>query len=83
MKRNWIMVSTRTTSGAATPTKLRKSGLPRFGRLGMKIPRQFNEHTALRAFTSANIKDAGNPPKLSTGYGNAYEKGYKKLWGIK
>jgi ribose transport system substrate-binding protein len=50
---------------------------------GMKIPRQFNEHTALRAFTAANIKDAGNPPKLSTGYGNAYEEGYKKLWGIK
>jgi len=50
---------------------------------GMKIPRQFNEHTALRAFTSANIKEAGDPPKLSTGYGNAYEEGYKKLWGIK
>jgi ribose transport system substrate-binding protein len=50
---------------------------------GVKIPRQFNEHTALRAFTSANIKQAGNPPKLSTGYGNAYLVGYKKLWGIK
>ncbi len=50
---------------------------------GQKIPRQFNEHTALRAFTSANIKQAGNPPKLSTGYGNAYIVGYKKLWGLK
>jgi len=50
---------------------------------GVKIPRQFNEHTALRAFTSANIKQAGNPPTLSTGYGNAYIVGYKKLWGIK
>ncbi len=50
---------------------------------GQKIPRQFNEHTALRAFTSANIKQAGNPPKLSTGYGNAYIVGYKKLGGLK
>ena len=50
---------------------------------GEKIPRQFNEHTALRAFTSENIGEAGNPPKLSTGYGNAYIVGYKKLWGIK
>ena len=50
---------------------------------GEKIPRQFNEHTALRAFTSENIDEAGRPPKLSTGYGNAYEIGYKKLWGIK
>jgi ribose transport system substrate-binding protein len=50
---------------------------------GVKIPRQFNEHTALRAFTPANIKEAGNPPKLSTGYGNAYVVGYRKLWGIK
>ncbi len=48
---------------------------------GEKIPRQYNEHTALRAFTPANIKEAGNPPKLSTGYGNAYLVGYKKLWG--
>lgn len=50
---------------------------------GVKLPHQFNEHTALRAFTPANIREAGNPPKLSTGYGNAYIAGYKKLWGIK
>jgi len=50
---------------------------------GVKVPRQFDEHTALRAFTADNIKEAGSPPKLSTGYGNAYIVGYKKLWGIK
>jgi ribose transport system substrate-binding protein len=50
---------------------------------GLKIPRQFDEHTALRAFTPENIDEAGNPPKLSTGYGDAYLVGYKKLWGIK
>lgn len=50
---------------------------------GLKLPKTFNEHTAERAFTAANIKDAGNPPQLSTGYGNAYVQGYKKLWGVK
>jgi ribose transport system substrate-binding protein len=53
---------------------------------GLKLPKppsHFNEHTALRVFTAANIKDAGNPPALSTGYGNAYVVGYKKLWGVK
>ena len=50
---------------------------------GVKIPRQLDEHTALRAFTAQNINEAGHPPKLSTGYGNAYIVGYKKLWGIK
>ena len=51
-----------------------------------KPPAHFNEHTALRVFTSANIKDAiGKDGKaaLSTGYGDAYVAGYKKLWGIK
>jgi len=53
---------------------------------GLKLPKppaHFNEHTALRVFTAKNIKEAGNPPALSTGYGNAYVIGYKKLWGVK
>jgi ribose transport system substrate-binding protein len=33
-------------------------------------------------FTSANAKDAGVPPRLSQGYGNAYEQGYKDLWRL-
>lgn len=51
-----------------------------------KPPKHFNEHTALRVFTSKNIKDAigaDGKAALSTGYGTAYETGYKKLWGVK
>jgi len=33
-------------------------------------------------FTAANAKDAGTPPQLSQGYGNAYEAGFDKLWGV-
>jgi ribose transport system substrate-binding protein len=40
------------------------------------------EHLALRAFTKDNIKQAGSPPAVNVGYGNAYLKGYAKLWGL-
>jgi ribose transport system substrate-binding protein len=56
---------------------------------GLKLPLppgHFNEHTPLRVFTATNIKQAiGKDGKaaLSTGYGNAYVSGYKKLWGVK
>jgi ribose transport system substrate-binding protein len=40
------------------------------------------EHLALRAFTKDNINQAGTPPKVNVGYGTAYLKGYRKLWGI-
>ena len=33
-------------------------------------------------FDKSNAKDAGNPPQLSQGYGDAYIKGYRKLWGM-
>jgi ribose transport system substrate-binding protein len=49
---------------------------------GQKLPLQFDEHTPLRVFTKANVAQAGTPPQLSTGYGTAYQIGYKKLWGI-
>ncbi|MCB8884126.1 sugar ABC transporter substrate-binding protein [Acidisoma cellulosilytica] len=31
-------------------------------------------------FTKANAMDAGTPPKLSQGYGDAYKKGFHDLW---
>ena len=40
------------------------------------------ENLALRAFTKDNIKQAGTPPAVNVGYGNAYLKGYLKLWGL-
>jgi len=33
-------------------------------------------------FDRNNAKNAGTPPKLSTGYGDAYVQGYTKLWKL-
>ena len=49
---------------------------------GGSIAKTLDEHTALRIFTKQNVADAGNPPKVSTGYGDAYVNGYKGLWGV-
>lgn len=48
---------------------------------GARLPVTFDEHFALRVFTKDNVKEAGVPPQLSTGYGTAYVEGYKSLWG--
>jgi ribose transport system substrate-binding protein len=52
-----------------------------------KPPKHFNTYTPLRVFTAANIKEAipagKKKAELSTGYGDAYIAGYKKLWGVK
>lgn len=50
---------------------------------GMKVPKVLDEHTALRVFTRENVDETGKPPRISTGYGNAYVSGYKQLWGLK
>lgn len=49
---------------------------------GMSLPKTIDEHTALRVFTKSTVNEAGQPPKLSTGYGDAYVSGYKSLWGV-
>ena len=33
-------------------------------------------------FDASNAADAGTPPALSTGYGEAYKAGYDQLWQI-
>lgn len=33
-------------------------------------------------FDASNAADAGTPPQLSTGYGEAYLKGYRELWKL-
>jgi ribose transport system substrate-binding protein len=37
----------------------------------------------LYIFDASNAKDAGAPPQLSQGYGDAYVAGYAKLWRLK
>lgn len=39
--------------------------------------------TPVRYFDAANAKDAGVPPKDSTGYGTDYKAGFLKLWSVK
>ncbi len=36
----------------------------------------------LYIFDASNAKSAGTPPKISTGYGDAYIAGYRKLWEL-
>lgn len=40
------------------------------------------ENITVRIFDASNVREAGIPAKLDTGYGNAYIKGYLKLWGV-
>lgn len=47
---------------------------------GMKM---VNPRIPFYIFTAANAKDAGTPPELSRGYGDAYIDGYAKLWQLK
>lgn len=39
-----------------------------------------DQKTALRLFDKSNVDAAGRPPKDGQGYGDAYIKGYEKLW---
>jgi ribose transport system substrate-binding protein len=41
------------------------------------------ENIPLRAFEKENVGEAGEPPTVNQGYGNAYEAGYEKLWELK
>jgi ribose transport system substrate-binding protein len=34
-------------------------------------------------FDQNNAKTAGTPPRVSTGYGDAYLAGYSKLWKLR
>ncbi len=45
-------------------------------------PPVHSEHTALRVFTNSNVDETGVPPVYNQGYGNAFEAGYLKLWGL-
>ncbi len=50
---------------------------------GHKVPKKLNEQTPLRVFDASNVAQTGNPPKFSTGYGDAYKKGYARIWSGK
>ena len=68
--------SARTSTGSAIPSWIPKCAASAVCRLvsDPKIP--------FYIFTAANAKDAGTPPQLSKGYGNAYEKGSPRSLGF-
>jgi ribose transport system substrate-binding protein len=47
---------------------------------GVELPA--SQHTPLRVFTRENVDEAGTPPELDRGYGDAHVAGYRRLWGL-
>lgn len=47
---------------------------------GLKVPSSHYRGAPLYIFTKANVKRAGTPPDPAKGYGNAYRRGFAKLW---
>jgi ribose transport system substrate-binding protein len=41
-----------------------------------------SEHTPLRVFDRGNVREAGTPPRVDQGYGNAFVAGYERLWRV-
>lgn len=52
-------------------------------RLVCGLPKVHDPMIPFYVFDAHNAKDAGTPPQLSTGYGDAFLSGFKKLWGTK
>jgi len=52
-------------------------------RMVCKLPPISNPMIPFYIFDAKNAKDAGTPPQLSQGYGDAYVDGYAKLWMLK
>ncbi|MDM9627905.1 sugar ABC transporter substrate-binding protein [Rhizobium sp. S152] len=48
---------------------------------GLSVPK--DPKIPFMMFTKDNAMDAGNPPQLSQGYGDAYVDGFAKLWMLK
>ena len=40
------------------------------------------ERTPIRIFDETNVDEAGTPPTVGTGYGNALAEGFTELWGL-
>jgi ribose transport system substrate-binding protein len=49
---------------------------------GLEIPLTSWDKAPLLVFDKNNVSAAGNPPKASTGYGDAYIAGFNQLWGL-
>jgi ribose transport system substrate-binding protein len=47
------------------------------------LPTVKDPRIPLLIFDKSNADSAGKPPKVNTGYGDAYVEGYRKLWKLK
>lgn len=47
------------------------------------LPANRDAKIPFRIFTKQNAGDAGEPPQVSQGYGDAYVKGFRELWQLK
>src|SRR4051794_4128659 len=52
------------------------------GAMDQPVPENPYEKAPLLVFTKDNVADAGTPPDPAKGYGEAYEAGFDKLWGL-
>ncbi len=52
-------------------------------RIVCRLPQAKDPKIPFYIFDSHNADDAGKPPQLSQGYGDAYVDGYAKLWQLK
>jgi ribose transport system substrate-binding protein len=52
-------------------------------RILLGMPHVTDPRAPLYIFDASNVDTAGTPPTVSTGYGDAYVEGYRKLWELK
>jgi ribose transport system substrate-binding protein len=50
--------------------------------MGEPVPTDTYKAAPLLVFTKDNVAQAGTPPDPAKGYGDAYEAGFDKLWGL-
>ena len=85
----WIRFAASTMSGRFFALRM-PLGAKNFiyaGSLGGRLSRESRKQRSdpkipFYIFTEENAKDAGTPPQLSQGYGDAYVKGYGDLWKL-
>jgi ribose transport system substrate-binding protein len=64
------------------PAYIGAAGLDQTLRVMGGLPPSEDEHLVLRVFHSGNIEEAGVPAELGKGYGDEWESGFLKTWGL-
>ena len=64
------------------PAAIGYSAMDQVFRVALNLPVNAGNTNPIKIFDASNIAEAGTPPALGQGYGNAYEAGFLKLWGL-